>query len=255
VEIVAMLDTRNVRGGDGFEPIRQQVDEILSSVVETTRVATEDFFESFHKHPNPRALATWLETRAWREIDYVFLLNEQIRRYGLQFKRSHITLLAKQSFQEAEHYEAVGKAVESLGGTVPVKVPPIAVPWSNWLWSCMDRHHLAGIAAWYVSETSASGSFEPTFVGAARHGYTEVVKIYKQIEIDEKFHTGLGRQILSTYAKTDEDREEILRAMIGMRDIAWKSFTPEAVELTIQSRQTTADLMHADAGGGSLQRA
>ncbi|MDF2810776.1 MAG: hypothetical protein K0S56_1807 [Microvirga sp.] len=60
-------------------------------------------------------LAKWLETRAWREIDYVFLLNEQIRRYGMGSKRKHITLLAKQSFQEAEHYEDVGRAVESNG--------------------------------------------------------------------------------------------------------------------------------------------
>ena len=238
-----MLDTAQVRGGDGLKAISAEVDEILKSVEERTRVATTAFFDEFHKNPNPRALATWLETRAWREIDYVFLLNEQIRLYGLRFKRSHITLLAKQSFQEAEHYEAVGKAVESLGGMVPVKVPPIAKEWSEWLWSCMGRHPLAGIAAWYTSETSASGGFEPTFVGAERHGYTEVVRIYKQIEIDEKFHTGLGRQILSTYAKTDEDRAEILRAMRGMREIAWKSFTPEAVELTMSSKQTTADLM------------
>jgi hypothetical protein len=235
-----MLDVNKVRGGDGLAPISAQVDEILESVFETTRKATEAFFDAYNENPNPKVLATWLETRAWREIDYVFLLNEQIRRYGMRFKRNHITLLAKQSFQEAEHYEDVGRAVESLGGTVPTSVPEPAVPWSNWLWQCMDRHHLTAIAAWYVSETSASGSFEPTFVGAARQGHTEVVKIYKQIEIDEKFHTGLGRQILSTYAETDEDREEILRAMIGMRDIAWKTFTPEVVAATMDAKKRVA---------------
>ena len=224
-----MLDTSKVRGGDGLRAISTQVDEILESVFQTTRKATTAFFDAYNKNPDPAKLASWLETRAWREIEYVFLLNEQIRRYGLQFSRAHITLLAKQAFQEAEHYESVGKAVESLGGKVPTTVPPAAQEWSNWLWQCMDRHHLAGLAAWYVSETSAAGSFEPTFIGAERQGHTDVVKIYKQIEIDEKFHTGLGRQILNTYARTDEDREEILRAMLGMRDIAWKSFTPEVV--------------------------
>ncbi|MDR6663559.1 hypothetical protein J2W51_006154 [Tardiphaga robiniae] len=231
-----MLDVNKVRGGNGLDPIRAEVDEILVTVADMAQEATQKFFDAFHKNPDPAALATWLETRAWREIDYVFLLNEQIRRYGLGFERRHITLLAKQSFQEAEHYEAVGRAVESLGGTVPTSVPSAAVAWSNHLWQCMDRHHLAGIAAWYASETSASGSFEPTFVGAERHGYTEVVKIYKQIEIDEKFHTSLGRQILSTYAKTDEDRDEILSAMRGMRDIAWKSFTPEVVAASMAAR-------------------
>src|SRR5215207_8879614 len=113
-----MLDVRRVRGGDGLDPISQEVDEILDSVFQSTRAATEAFFETYDKNPDPKVLAAWLAPRAWREIDYVFLLNEQIRRYGLAFKRNHITLLAKQSFQEAEHYEMVGKAIASLGGTV-----------------------------------------------------------------------------------------------------------------------------------------
>lgn len=235
-----MLDVKKVRGGNGLDPISAEVDEILASAEEAARVATKSFFDSFQKDPNPVALATWLETRVWREIDYVYLLNAQIGRYGMRLQRKHITLLAKQSFQEAEHYEHLGKALEDLGGTVPTSVPPQAQEWSDWLWGCMDRHHLAGLAAWYVSETSASGSFAPTFEGAGRHGYTEVVRIYKQIEIDEKFHTGLGRQILSTYTQTDEDRAEILRAMRGMHDIAWKTFTPENVAASMANRAKTA---------------
>ncbi len=110
-----------------------------------------------------------------------------------------------------------------------VAVPEEARPWSEFLWDCLERHPLAAIAAWNVSETSASGSFEPTFRAGERHQFDEVVRVYRQIEIDEKFHVGLGRQILSSYARTDHDREEILRAMRGMRDIAWKTFTPESV--------------------------
>lgn len=224
-----MVDVRQVRGGNGLEGIENEVDELLDSVVEQTRIATEAFFANYDKNPDPKVLAAWLAPRAWREIDYVFLLNEQIRRYGMGFSRTHITLLAKQSFQEAEHYEAVGNAIESLGGTVPTSVPTQAVPWSNFLWECLERHPLAAIAAWNLSETSAGGSFEPTFRAGERHGFDEVVRVYRQIEIDEKFHVGLGRQILSSYAKTDHDREEILWAMRGMRDIAWKTFMPESV--------------------------
>ena len=224
-----MVDVRKVRGGDGLDGISDEIDEILDSVVENTRVATEAFFASYAENPDPKILAAWLAPRAWREIDYVFLLNEQIRRYGMDFERKHITLLAKQSFQEAEHYEMVGKAIESLGGTVPTTVPHQAKPWSDFLWDCLERHPLAAIAAWNCSETSASGSFEPTFKAGEKHGFDEVVRIYKQIEIDEKFHVGLGRQVLAAYAKTDEDRYEIIRAMRGMRDIAWKTFTPESV--------------------------
>lgn len=228
-----MVNVRNVRGGDGLADIRAEVDDILESVIENTRQATEDFFESYGENPDPRILSAWIEPRAWREIDYVFLLNEQIRRYGMQFSRKHITLLAKQSFQEAEHYEMVGEVIESLGGTVPKSVPAQAKPWSDFLWDCLERHPLAAIAAWNVSETSASGSFEPTFKAGEKFGFDAVVKVYKKIAIDEKFHVGLGVQILSDYAKTDHDREEILRAMRGMRDLAWKTFTPASVKANI----------------------
>ena len=202
---------------------------IFDSVVENTRVATEAFFASYAENPDPKILAAWLAPRAWREIDERFLLNEQICRYGMDFERKHITLLAKQSFQEAEHYEMVGKAIELLGmplmsvSTQGEAVERLPVGLSRAASACRDRR------LELLRATSASGSFEPTFKAGEKHGFDEVVRIYKQIEIDEKFHVGLGRQVLAAYAKTDEDRYEIIRAMRGMRDIAWKTFTPEFV--------------------------
>lgn len=224
-----MADVRNVRGGSGLDPIRAEIDELLDSVQVATAEATEAFFVSYDEDPDPARLAAWLIPRCWREIDYVYLLNEEIRRYGMLFERRHITLLAKQSFQEAEHYDMVGKAIESLGGEVPTSVPAEAEPWSRFLWECLDRHPLAAVAAWNLSETSASGSFAPTFRGAERHGLDEVVRIYQRIEKDEKFHVGLGLQMMATYVHNDDDRAEVLRAMRGMRDIAWRTFTPESV--------------------------
>lgn len=153
-----MVNVRNVRGGTGLDPISAEVDEILDSIFANAKRTSEQFFDSFALNPQPIILAEWLATRAWREIDYVFLLNEEIRRYGLGFERKHITLLAKQAFQEAEHYEAVSHAVESLGGTAPTSVPPDSRVWSEFLWDCLDRHPLAAVAAWNASETSATGS-------------------------------------------------------------------------------------------------
>lgn len=223
-----MANVRNVRGGTGLDAIGAEVDEILDSIYATAKRTSEAFFDSFANDPQPIILAEWLATRAWREIDYVFLLCEEIRRYGLLFERKHITLLAKQAFQEAEHYDAVGSAVESLGGVTPTSVPADSLRWSEFLWECMDRHPLAAIAAWNASETSATGSLEPTFLAGERHGFDEVVRVHRKIEIDEKFHVGLGRQILSRYAETDEDRKEILRAMRGMHDIAANMFSPDS---------------------------
>ncbi|GFG53571.1 hypothetical protein CQY20_12760 [Mycolicibacterium agri] len=223
-----MVNVRNVRGGTGLDPISAEVDEVLDAIFENARRTSEDFFAAFAKDPQPIILAEWLATRAWREIDYVFLLNEEIRRYGLLFERKHITLLAKQAFQEAEHYEAVSNAVESLGGTAPTSVPADSMRWSEFLWECLDRHPLAAVAAWNASETSATGSLEPTFVAGERHGFDEVVRVHRKIAVDEKFHVGLGRQILARYAETDDDRNEILRAMRGMHDIAVDMFSPQS---------------------------
>ncbi|TCP51837.1 hypothetical protein EV191_1061 [Tamaricihabitans halophyticus] len=94
------------------------------------------------------------------------------------------------------------------------------------MWDCLDRHPLAAIAAWNVSETSATGSLEPTFLAGEQHGFDEVVRVHRKIEVDEKFHVGLGRQVLARYAATDDDRNEILRAMRGMHSIASEMFTP-----------------------------
>lgn len=219
-----MVDVRNVRGGNGLESINEEVNQILETIYENSKRTTEKFFREFAEDPDPVILARWLRSRAWREIDYVMLLNAEVNRYGLSFERKHITLLAKQSFQEAEHYELVSAAVETLGGTAPTSVPPESVKWSEFLWDCLDRHPIAAVAGWNASETSATASLEPIFLAAERFGFDEVARIHKKIEIDEKFHIGLGRQILSRYAATDEDREEILRAMRGMRDIAVSMF-------------------------------
>lgn len=224
-----MADVRKVRAGTPLAAAEDEIDEIMDAVVDSTRRATDDFFSAYDEDPDPGTLATWLRPRCWREIDYVFLLNEEIRRYWLGFQRRHVTLLAKQSFQEAEHYDMVGRVIESLGGSVPTAVPAEAVPWSEFMWECLDRHPLAAIAAWNVSETSASGSFARTIDAGRRHGLDEVVRIYEQIEKDERFHVGLGRQVLAAYATTDADRAEVLRAMRGMRDIAWTTFTTESV--------------------------
>lgn len=223
-----MVNVQHVRGGTGLDPISEEVDEVLDSIFTNAKQTTEGFFESFAENSDPMILANWLATRAWREIDYVFLLNTEINRYGLQFERKHITLLAKQAFQEAEHYELVSRAVESLGGTAPTSVPSDSARWSDFLWDCLDRHPLAAIAAWNASETSASGSIEPTIAAGERHGLDEVVRVHKKIETDEKFHVGLGKQVLAHYATTEEDRKEILRAMRGMHDIATTMFEPEA---------------------------
>jgi hypothetical protein len=215
----------------GLEPIQDEVDQIRVTAAEGVRIATEDFFAAYDRDPNPSRLAAWFIPRCWREIDYVFMLNEEIRRYGLGFDRKHITALSKHSFQEAHHYEMVGRIIESLGGEVPVTVPQSARAWSELLWDCLDRHRLSAIAAWNISETAAGGSFDATLSATQRYQdqVPEAFRIYKQIVKDEDFHLGLGQLLLDRYAETDSDHDEVLHAMREMVDLVVYTYKPENV--------------------------
>ena len=112
---------REARGGrrGGLDPVRDELDALIAQTVETVRERSGAFWERYETERDPAALAAWFVPRCWREIDYVFMLGEVIRRYGLTFERRHITALSRQLLDEAEHYDTVGRIVEQLGGRVP----------------------------------------------------------------------------------------------------------------------------------------
>jgi hypothetical protein len=215
----------------GLGPIQDEVDQLRATAAGAVRAAAESFFADYSKDADPLRLAAWFVPRCWREIEYVFMLNEEIRRYGLGFERKHITALSKHSFQEAQHYEMVGRIIECLGGEVPVTVPESARTWSELLWDCLDRHRLSAIAAWNISETAAGGSFDATLAASERYQdqMPEAFRIYKRIVKDEDFHLGLGQLLLDRYVETYNDREEVLRAMREMLDLVAYTYKPENV--------------------------
>ena len=157
------------------------------------------------------------------------MLGEEIRRYGLRFERKHITGLSKQLLQEAEHYESVGRIIEDLGGEVPTEPPPSAREWSSFLWGCVDRHSLAAIAAWYMSETAATGTLDGIVAAGERFDMPGVVKAYRQIIKDEAFHLGLGRLLIERYVDSSDDAEEVMRAIHGMADVVGRGSHTDAL--------------------------
>lgn len=207
------------RGRGGLAPVRAELDALLAETVATVRDRSRGFWEDYEADRDPVRLAAWFVPRCWREIDYVFMLGEVLRRYGLTFERRHITALSRQLLDEAEHYEAVARIVERLGGRVPVAPPPSAVVWSSFLWDSLDRHRLGAIAAWNMSETAATGTLEAIVGAGRRYDLPDVVRAYEQIIKDEKFHIGLGRLLLDRYIEDDADRDEVMRSMRGMAAI------------------------------------
>ena len=112
--------------GHGLDPIRARVDAVAERATASVRERSDAFWEAYAARPAPATLAAWFVPRCWREIDYVFMLGEVIRRHGLGFERRHITALSRQLLDEAEHYDSVGRFIERLGGQVPREPPPSA---------------------------------------------------------------------------------------------------------------------------------
>jgi hypothetical protein len=210
-------------GRRALDPIRDEIDELCRAATAEVRRRADAFWAEYDRDRDAAELAAWFVPRCWREIDYVFMLGEEIRRYGTGFERRHVTALARQLHDEAEHYEAVGRIIERLGGEVPTEPPPSAVRWSAFLWESLERHPLGAIAAWNMSETAATGTLEGIVDAGRRYELPDVARIYEGIIKDERFHVGLGRAMLDRYASGDDDLAEVRRAMAGMAEIVVSS--------------------------------
>jgi len=215
----------------GLDPIRAEIDALCDATVAEVRRRADAYWDSYAADRDEATLAAWFVPRCWREIDYVYMLGEQIRRYGVRFERRHVTALARQLLDEAEHYDDVGRIIERLGGTVPTEPPPSAVTWSKFLWDCLDRHFLGAIAAWNMSETAATGTLEGIVAAGQKYDLPDVVKTYEQIIRDEKFHVGLGRALLDRYIADERDLAEVHRAMTTMAAIVVESHV--AIDLVV----------------------
>jgi hypothetical protein len=223
-DVVEQLEqeARGRRRG-GLDPVRAELDELMGRTVETVRDRSRAFWDIYAAERDGTRLAAWFVPRCWREIDYVFMLGAVIRRHGLTFERRHVTALSRQLLDEAEHFDAVARIIERLGGHVPAEPPPSAVEWSGFLWDSLERHRLGAIAAWNMSETAATGTLDAIVEAGRRYDLPDVVRAYEQIIKDEKFHIGLGRLLLERYVASDEDRTEVMRAMRGMAAITLES--------------------------------
>jgi hypothetical protein len=202
-----------------LSPRVEELEDVRAEAITVVRQKTDEFWDSQDGEPSREELVAWFQPRCWREIDYVHMLGEEIRRYGFGFERKHITGLAKQLFQEAEHYESVGRIIVGLGGEAPTAPPPSAEAWSAFIWDCLDRHPLSAIGAWYMSETAATGTLEGIVAAGKRLEMPDVIKAYEQIIKDEAFHLGLGRLLLERYVSSESDAEEVMRSIHGMAEL------------------------------------
>ena len=215
---------REARGGrrGGLDPVRDELDALIAQTVETVRERSGAFWERYKKQRDPTALAAWFVPRCWREIDYVFMLGEVIRRYGLTFERRHITALSRQLLDEAEHCDTVGASsstrrprpcgASALGGRV--EPLPLGQPRSpparrdRGLEHERDRGHRHA-----RGDRRGRAALRP----AGRRARLRADHQGREV------HVGLGRLLLDRYAENEADLAEIMRAMRGMAAITVES--------------------------------
>ena len=154
----------------GLDPIRAEIDDALRDHHRRGAAARRRLLGVVRGDRDDAMLAAWFVPRCWREIDYVYMLGEQIRRYGVRFERRHVTALARQLLDEAEHYDDVGAHHRAARRDGADRAAAVGRDVEPFLWDCLDRHPLGAIAAWNMSETAATGTLEG--IVAAGNGTT-----------------------------------------------------------------------------------
>jgi rubrerythrin len=122
-------------------------------------------------------------------------------------ERDAFVMLAQQVEDEANHYEYCMRAlarrgVTSLDGWTPEP------EWEEWLdvWYPSGTDTIERVAAHNV--TGESGACQ-AFLEVRPRLPGDVQKIFDRIIPDEQFHLHLGKQVLVTYCRDDEDWERV----------------------------------------------
>ena len=66
-------------------PLIDEIEDIRERAIADVRSKTDAFWATQDGAENSETLIAWFQPRCWREIDYVFMLGEEIRRYGFGF--------------------------------------------------------------------------------------------------------------------------------------------------------------------------
>ena len=104
----------------GLREVTDEMERLRASATAEVQRRSHKFWAEFEQKRDPQMLIAWFIPRCWREIDYVFMLGEEIRRYGLSFERRHITALSINGIIGAGIFGLPAAAAGLLGFSSPV---------------------------------------------------------------------------------------------------------------------------------------
>lgn len=128
--------------------------------------------------------------------------------------------LARQSGDEARHFQLVEGRLASLGFDIGRFAPPGPNPLFEYLRALPTS--VERVAAGLFTLESIAYSVNENFMRlCAGRGDDETVRIYREhIQPDEQAHQRLGRTLLEKYATTDESQSAARRAVLKTLEIA-----------------------------------
>lgn len=158
----------------------------------------------FNRPMSEHELVEWLSFQAYYELRAAQFIGSWLAKTP---ERDALVLLAQQVEDEGLHYEYCMRALERRGITSIDNWRP-EPEWEEWIdaWYPSGDDTIERVAAHNV--TGEAGACQAFFDIKPRVP-DDVVKTLERIIPDEQFHMKLGRQVIETYAITDDQQARV----------------------------------------------
>jgi len=180
--------------------------ESLVADLDERRALLDDDAASFFNRPmGERELIEYLSFQAYYELRAAQFIGRWLADTPEQ---DAFVLLAQQVEDEALHYEYCMRALDRRGVTSLDNWKP-EPEWEEWIdvWYPSGADTLERVAAHNL--TGELGACQ-AFLQIRPRLPDDVQKAFDRIIPDERFHMRLGRQLIDTYCRTDDDRARVL---------------------------------------------
>jgi len=219
-----------------MKPVNQFLDELWQSFMPLHRVAeiqTREFFDRFGKDKD--MLKKFFHIRVGNERWNMVELAQKVANLPVDVDPNEARLLAKQAWDEAEHYRIVHEILEHLTGE-PVDMKAVYAEHGG---DAPDIRMGASLIKKYEAQDNPimMHMYQYMAEGRASHVWKIMSQVagdeyiqtrYARVARDEKFHSEIGRLMLEKLCVTEEAQQE---ALSYVKEMVWDLFECSCVSL------------------------
>lgn len=216
------------------KPAREFLDDLWESFMPLHQVAeiqTRQFFAE--RGTDKQELESFFHIRLRNERQNMIELSKKVAELDPLTDPEECRLLAKQAWDEAEHYRIVYEILEHLTGKAPdlesiwSKVSEGSVTMGASLIKKYEAHN--NPITMHLYQYMAEGRASHVWATMAQCAGDEFIeKRYDRVARDEKFHSNIGRLMLEKICTTDEAQQECLSYV---KEMIWDLFETSCTSL------------------------